>query len=734
MSGQNIKHLISVVSLGLLAVAGLTLLWLARPANAQTSCSLPTDFGSVTQTVKPAAGATYKVWVRLWVPSGKTSSAKLSFNTVCQDLPAPTTIASNSWVWVDKAKDNVTVLQSSLTANVDYTMTIAGQASGVRVDRVLFLSDSCAPTGTGSNCTTTDTTAPTITLTAPLNGQTVSGNVTVTSSISNLSDVSKVELLVNSQSVATSTTSPYNIVWDSRTVADGSYELKTRVTDPSNNTNTSPPITVNVDNVVAPPPSGTTSRIPIDTYNSGGENVGYHDTTSGNLGNGTCRSDDVDLKLGEDGHCVVGWFATGEWLKYNVSIATAGTYTLNANVARGLADAGAFRLEVGSTNATGTVSVPSTNSWSVFATVSDTITLPAGDHTLRLYNEKEYFDIAWLDFIGPGTVTLKAQTPPPPPPPANVTSFISIDTYNNGGENVGYHDTTPGNLGSGTCRNDDVDLKPAADGHCILGYFATNEWLKYDVSIAAAGSYTFQVNAARGLADNGRLRLEVDGTDVSGDVLIPATGSWTSFTVVNATVNLPAGDHTLRLYNELEYFDVSWLQFIGPGTVTLKQQTPPPPPPDTTAPSQPTGLVASAVAQTSLTLSWQPSTDTGTGVVGYAVYRNGVLLEAVVSPSFSDSGLTPDTTYTYQVSALDGAGNESPKTSLSVTTLEVPTTPPPSDVPSADINGDGQYDQTDRSLYKNLYRAKSPEADFDQNGIIDIRDWAIFLDRWKAGI
>jgi hypothetical protein len=62
------------------------------------------------------------------------------------------------------------------------------------------------------------------------------------------------------------------------------------------------------------------------------------------------------------------------------------------------------------------------------------------------------------------------------------------------------------------------------------------------------------------------------------------------------------------------------------------------------------------------------------GVVGYNVYRNGTLLAGPTQPdpnpptTYSDDTAVPGTAYTYQVSAVDAAGNESSKASVSVTT------------------------------------------------------------------
>ena len=94
----------------------------------------------------------------------------------------------------------------------------------------------------------------------------------------------------------------------------------------------------------------------------------------------------------------------------------------------------------------------------------------------------------------------------------------------------------------------------------------------------------------------------------------------------------------------------------------------PPPPPDTTAPSVPAKPVAGAITSTTVALTWPPATDT-VGVAGYRVVRNGTVIATTPVPSFTDSGLSPATAYTYKVSAYDAAGNESARgTGLKVTT------------------------------------------------------------------
>ncbi len=102
---------------------------------------------------------------------------------------------------------------------------------------------------------------------------------------------------------------------------------------------------------------------------------------------------------------------------------------------------------------------------------------------------------------------------------------------------------------------------------------------------------------------------------------------------------------------------------------------------DTSAPTAPTNLAASSVTQTTLSLGWTASTD-NVGVTGYDIYRNGSLLASTTSTSYSVTGLTASTTYTFNVKAKDAAGNVSAASStISVTTssstadTQAPTAP-----------------------------------------------------------
>ncbi|MFE6805245.1 glycoside hydrolase family 6 protein [Streptomyces sp. NPDC057681] len=91
---------------------------------------------------------------------------------------------------------------------------------------------------------------------------------------------------------------------------------------------------------------------------------------------------------------------------------------------------------------------------------------------------------------------------------------------------------------------------------------------------------------------------------------------------------------------------------------------------DTQAPTAPSGLTVSGKTSGSVSLSWTASTD-NTGVTAYDVYRAGVQVGSSATTSFTDTGLTASTSYSYTVKARDAAGNVSAASSaVSATTSD----------------------------------------------------------------
>ncbi|MDR0269542.1 glycosyl hydrolase family 18 protein [Paenibacillus sp.] len=86
---------------------------------------------------------------------------------------------------------------------------------------------------------------------------------------------------------------------------------------------------------------------------------------------------------------------------------------------------------------------------------------------------------------------------------------------------------------------------------------------------------------------------------------------------------------------------------------------------DTQAPTVPTNLTVTTHTDTTVSLQWGPSTD-NVAVTGYDIYQGNTLVGTVSasSTSFTVSGLTPQTRYTFSVKAKDAVGNISPASNI----------------------------------------------------------------------
>jgi thermitase len=93
---------------------------------------------------------------------------------------------------------------------------------------------------------------------------------------------------------------------------------------------------------------------------------------------------------------------------------------------------------------------------------------------------------------------------------------------------------------------------------------------------------------------------------------------------------------------------------------------------DTVAPSVPQNLRTTSVTSNSIALAWNNSTDDNSGVKGYSIYRNGTKLTTVTGTTYTNSGLTANTSYSYTVRAEDAETNASAETApLAVSTADI---------------------------------------------------------------
>lgn len=198
------------------------------------------------------------------------------------------------------------------------------------------------------------------------------------------------------------------------------------------------------------------------------------------------------------------------------------------------------------------------------------------------------------------------------------------------------------------------------------GSFSSSESTSFCVS---SGPDTEDPTAPSGLTASGITETTVDLSWSSATDNVGVTGykiyrGSTNIGTVTGTSTTATGLTAGNTYSfHVTAIDAASNESGSSNTVNVTTLTP-----DNTPPSVPTGLSATNVTQTSLTLSWNAASD-NVGVTGYDVYRNGSFLKSASGTSTGITGLSASTTYSFAVRSKDAAGNTSSLSSaLNVTT------------------------------------------------------------------
>jgi len=118
-------------------------------------------------------------------------------------------------------------------------------------------------TSAAVSVTVRDTTPPTVAVTSPSAGATVSGTTTVSASASDNVGVAGVQFLLDGAALgAEATAAPYSVTWNTTVAADGSHSLSAVARDAAGNTATSSSVAVTVSNDHTPPTVSITSPSP----------------------------------------------------------------------------------------------------------------------------------------------------------------------------------------------------------------------------------------------------------------------------------------------------------------------------------------------------------------------------------------------------------------------------------------------------------------------------------------
>ena len=252
--------------------------------------------------------------------------------------------------------------------------------------------------------------------------------------------------------------------------------------------------------------------IQAEDFNPGGQGVGYYDTS----GSPTLESSG-DL----DGTPSIGYIAGGEWIQYDVGVLAPGTYTVEARVAAA-GSGGTFRLELDSTDVTGTMTAPYTGGWFIWTTSSKTgVYLPAGSHTLRFYSYTAGYNVNWFRFVStsvPPTIVV-----PPSSRNAYVGDLITLTVAASGTAPLGYQwqcggTNLPGAISSALSLNN-VQLAQSGGYRVIVCNgvgCATSQVATVSVSLAPATVAVVPQNRTAGVGSDVSFTGLVGGTPPFG--------------------------------------------------------------------------------------------------------------------------------------------------------------------------------------------------------------------------
>jgi chitodextrinase len=229
-----------------------------------------------------------------------------------------------------------------------------------------------------------------------------------------------------------------------------------------------------------------------------------------------------------------------------------------------------------------------------------------------------------------------------------------------------------------------------------------------DVDIYGVGDTTPPATPTGVTATAGDASVSLDWTsntetDLAGYNVYQSTDN-TTFTKVNTSLITTKPYSITGLTNGTTYyFTVSSVDTSGNESTQSTSVSSTPTVGDTTPPGEVTAL-SETHTDTTVDLTWTNPTDTDFS--HSKVYRDGVLVgNNITTASFSDSGLTAGTDYTYKVTTVDTSGNESTGTSLLVTTTsttDITAPEPPTNVEVTPLNT-ALYVKYDFSVSDDVY-------------------------------
>ncbi|MDD5688278.1 MAG: carbohydrate-binding protein [Elusimicrobia bacterium] len=270
--------------------------------------------------------------------------------------------------------------------------------------------------------------------------------------------IKQIDFYNSSTLLGTDNSAPYECVWVTP-AGSANYSITAKATDNNNATTTSAAWIVSVGGSTPPPSqhayhpedlnstlpwsvsSGTTT-IQAENYDTGGENVAYHDRDTTNRGSYR-PSEGVDVygnTSDTGGGYHVGYVQPEEWLEYSINVAQDGDYNVRLRASNAPASAGPIHIEFikdsSANKITPAITVAADTVWRDIE-VSSRIALTAGNQIMKLVMEANaatwcgdlnYIELIKVSGEAPNTVATPTISPAAGPYSGSVTVTLGCAT------------------------------------------------------------------------------------------------------------------------------------------------------------------------------------------------------------------------------------------------------------------------------------------------------------------
>jgi endoglucanase len=228
----------------------------------------------------------------------------------------------------------------------------------------------------------------------------------------------------------------------------------------------------------------------------------------------------------------IGWIDAGDWMSFSINAPSSGTYTVSYRIAS-LSGGGSIRLEKqGGSVSYGTIAVPSTGGWQNWQTITQTVTLPAGQQYIAIAAVSGGFNINWFSISGSNngfSLTTQAE---------NFSEMSGVQT----------------------------ETTTDAGGGLNVGWIDTNDWMKYKgITVPSTGSYLFEYRVASPNS-TGILSQDLNSGAIQlGTINVPNTGGWQNWQTISRTVTLNAGTYDFGIFAKAGGWNINWWRISTSG-------------------------------------------------------------------------------------------------------------------------------------------------------------------------